>query len=438
MKVDISKTLSGVLFNSSRLNGEGLKRTEALFRAYRIAAKLNTLNLKVPRSDRVYLSMAVDYYERVLRASRKNEFIAAYSLSFPVEILYAMDVVPFQLEATGWCLAMLTGDTGRLLSAASEAGMASEICSVHRLMAGAYARHVLPRSNAILWTNVPCENGAKSGALFAKLNNCPGFLLDHPYSQTPAEVDYLVTEFKSLISFLEEKSGHKLSEKKLAEAINRVNEQLEITREIAQIRKNIPSPFPSFTFLRVLMAHLFWGGQPEATRYLKILRNELVRKTSTGRGIVAKERFRLINMNLPPLYFVGTLRKIFEEYGAVEVVNPFFLNWPDGQLDASQPLASLARKSLMNPLMSVCGSVDPSLLDALRQYVTDYKIDGAINYAHLGCSSFGGVSRLVRDTLKDAGVPMLDLSCDITDPTVISSEEMREQLVRFFELLEDR
>lgn len=143
-------------------------------------------------------------------------------------------------------------------------------------------------------------------------------------------------------------------------------------------------------------------------------------------------------MNLPPLYFVAYLEKIFREYRAVEVVNPFFLQWPEGMLDTSQPLLSLAKKSMMNPLMGVYDLNSHTMLDSLGQYIADYKIDGAINYAHIGCASFGGISRLVRDTVMEAGVPMLDLSCDITDPTVVSPDEMLEQMVRFFEQLEDR
>ncbi len=92
----------------------------------------------------------------------------------------------------------------------------------------------------------------------------------------------------------------------------------------------------------------------------------------------------------------------------------------------------------MNPLMRICGSNSQQMLESLKRNVCEYKIDGAINYAHIGCGSFGGVSRLIRDTMKEAGVPMLDLSCDITDPTVTQPEEMREQLERFFEQLEDR
>jgi len=88
--------------------------------------------------------------------------------------------------------------------------------------------------------------------------------------------------------------------------------------------------------------------------------------------------------------------------------------------------------------MGICDPLGRDMLKRLEQYVREYRIDGAINYAHIGCGSFGGVSRLVREALKKAGVPTLDLSCDITDPTVASPEEMREQIVRFVELLEDR
>lgn len=438
MKINVSKIISEALVNHSKPGGDGLNKTEKLFRAYRIAAKINALNPKIPKSDRLYLNLVIDYYVQALRASQKNDFIAAYSLGCPVEILYAMDIVPFQLEATGWLMAMLMGETSQLFTAAGEVGLATEICSVHRLMAGAFAKRLFPRPNSVLWTNMPCENSAKSGALLAKLNDCPGFFLDHPYRNIPEELDYLVAEFNKLIFFLEEQSGHKLNYNRLSEAINRSNEQIEICREISQLRKNVPSPFPSFTFLKVFMTHLLFGGQAEATLYLKTLRNELATKVRQNRGKVSRERFRLINMNLPPLYFIGPLQNIFREYGAVEVANPFFLDWKIGRLDASQPLPSLAKKSFLNPLMGICGSVDQPMLETLKQYVSEYKIDGAINYAHIGCGSFGGISRLMRDTMREAGVPMLDLSCDITDPTVTSSEEMREQLARFFELLEDR
>ena len=102
MKTNISKLISDAFFNISKLNVNGITKSEWLFRAYRIAMKLNSLNPKIPKSDRLYLNMEIDYYVRILRASKNNGFVAAYSLSCPVEILYAMGIVPLQLEATGW------------------------------------------------------------------------------------------------------------------------------------------------------------------------------------------------------------------------------------------------------------------------------------------------------------------------------------------------
>ena len=274
--------------------------------------------------------------------------------------------------------------------------------------------------------------------MLAALNHCPGFFLDHPCNNTPAEVHYLAEELKNQISFLEEKSGHRLDYDRLKEAVAQSDCQIKLCREISYLRKNVPSPFPSFTFMRVFMAHILFGGQPYATTYLETLRNELIAGIRRGKGTVTPERFRLINLNLPPLCYTGSLESIFREYGAVEVLNPFFLEWQDGTLDASQPLYSLAKKSFMNPLMGIYRPIDSSVLDKLYQFVQEYKIDGAINYAHIGCGAYGGVSRLVRDTLKNAGVPVLDLTCDLTDPTVVTPEEIREQLACFFELLEDR
>jgi hypothetical protein len=80
MKINISKTITDAAFSRAGKNGDGLERVEALFRAYRLAAGINNLNLKTPKSDRLYIKIAVDYYARVLKARRKNGFIIAYSL----------------------------------------------------------------------------------------------------------------------------------------------------------------------------------------------------------------------------------------------------------------------------------------------------------------------------------------------------------------------
>jgi len=82
---------------------------------------------------------------------------------------------------------------------------------------------------------------------------------------------------------------------------------------------------------------------------------------------------------IPPLYLMGFLEKISQEYGAVSVVEPLFSLWLEGGLDPSKPLESIARKSFLTPeSRSMYGPLTQRALDELTQSAKDYKVDGAI------------------------------------------------------------
>lgn len=69
----------------------------------------------------------------------------------------------------------------------------------------------------------------------------------------------------------------------------------------------------------------------------------------------------------------------------------------------------------------------------------DYKVDGCIYQAFIGCKHGCAVIRMVKDTLKEeCGVPTLILDGDGFDPSVVSSKEMKEKMEGFFEMLDAR
>jgi len=157
-----------------------------------------------------------------------------------------------------------------------------------------------------------------------------------------------------------------------------------------------------------------------------------------GKGAVPDERFRLMSLFIPPMYLMAFLEKISIEYGAVSVIEPFFTYWGEGKLDPAKPLESVAEKSYMIPEARMYGPMDDRALGSITKCVEDYRVDGAIYYADVGCRHSCATIKLFKDTLNDADVPVLTLDCDVVDPTVTSQEEFREKLERFFELLEDR
>ena len=415
-----------------------LDRIDAILRACRLMLRMNKARPESRKSEVLYYEMLIDYYTELASAREQGKFIAAHTVFFPSEILYAMGIVPLHTETTSWMTALFLGQYADLLAAGAELGLASEICSPHRGLAGALAIGALPRPDVVLWSNMVCDNTAKCGELLMKITGRPGFFLDRPFQRTEEEVKYFVEELRDMIAFLERESGRKMDWDRLSETVSRMDEQIELFREINKLRQTVPSPFHPQGFLELITVDYLFPGRPKATEYLRTLRDELAAAVSEHRGAVAKERYRLMTLFLPPMYLIGFLEKLSQEYGAVSATEPFFCNWGEGRLDPMKPLESIAQKSYMLPESHMFGPMSDSAIREIADSARRYKIDGAIYYADVGCRHTCATIKLFKDTLSEMDIPVLTVDCDVVDPTMTSEEEIREKLERFFELLEDR
>jgi len=69
----------------------------------------------------------------------------------------------------------------------------------------------------------------------------------------------------------------------------------------------------------------------------------------------------------------------------------------------------------------------------------EYKADGAIYWAHIGCRQTCATMRIIKDALMEQlGIPTLIMDCDLADPTYVSGEQIKDKLEEFFELLDER
>ncbi len=410
----------------------------SVIRACRLIRRMLRADPEARQSQFMYYQMLEDYFSRVLKAKEEGGFVVGHTVFFPAEIIYAMGLVPMHTETATWTMALFTGDCSDILASGARLGMAQEICTPHRGLTGAFASGALPHPEVMLWSNMVCDNTAKSGELIMEVCKCPGFFLDRPFKRSQHEIDYLVSELNDMVHFLEEKSGKKMDWDKLSEIVARMDRQIELVRRINELRKNVPTPFRPQGFLELLTVDYLFPGQPEALEYLETLYRELNEAIGMGKGAVKQERFRLMTLFIPPMYLMGFLDKISRQYGAVSVIEPFFTYWGEGRLDPLRPLESVARKSYMIPEMRMYGPLDDRALGAIVNCAEEYKVDGAIYYADVGCRHSCATIKLFKDVLAEKGVPMLVVDCDVVDATVTSEEEVSEKLQQFFELLEDR
>jgi len=417
---------------------EKKSRIESLARSARMVLRMVQGRPGTPKSDILYYKMLVNYFTRILNAPQEGNPVIAHTVFFPAEILYAMDIVPMHTEGTTWFSALFLGNTGDMLAAGAEQGLGPEVCSAHRALAGGFALGTLPRPEAVLWSNLVCDNTAKSGELLEKINRCPGFFLDHPFQHTSGEENYLVSELAELIRFLEERTGRRLDLDRLSETVVRMDREIQLLREIADLRRAVPSPFGPMSFLKLVAADYLFTGQPEAIEYLEAVRGELALMVKEGKGCLPAERFRLMLLFIPPLYLHNTIEKVLAEFGAVMVTEPYFTAWPEVKLDPSRPLESVARKCYANPPMRMYQPLDDSTISFFTESGEDYKISGAVNFAHVACRHTCATVKLFKDQFNKIDVPLLNLDCDILDPTSTTEDDMRARFEQFFELLEDR
>jgi benzoyl-CoA reductase/2-hydroxyglutaryl-CoA dehydratase subunit BcrC/BadD/HgdB len=412
---------------------------DLLIRTFRMMARMNRAHAEVRSSETLYYQMLAEYYNRIRNAHEEGKLLAAHTVFFPTEILYAMDIVPMHTEMTTWLTALFLRQQAELLAKGAELGLAPEICSPHRGVAGIFGLNAIPHPDVILWSNLICDNTAKSGELMMELSHSPGFFLDNPFQNSPGEISYLVDELKDMVHFLEEKSGRKMDWNRLSEMVTHTNQEIELYREICALRKAVPSPMSISNYLELLTADYLFPGQPEAIKYLTQLRDELKIMVQQGKGAVSDERFRLMTLFVPPMHLINYLARFFEEQGVVSVVEPLFTLWPEGEFDPSQPLQSVAMKSFLIPeRRSMYGPLGEQALQDITDSAQQYKVDGAIYWAFMGCRQSCATVRVIKEALSEVDVPMLTFDCDIVDPTVNSEEEIRDKLTQFIELLEDR
>jgi benzoyl-CoA reductase subunit B len=390
------------------------------------------------KSETAYYNMLIKYFSRIQQAAENDDFIAAHTVFFPSEIIYAMGLVPMHTESTTWTISLFTGKCDEMVSKGIELGLASEICTPHRGLAGAYALGNIPKPSVMVWSNMVCDNTAKSGELIMEMLDIPGFFLDRPFKDSGNEIAYFANELQDMITFLEEKSGKKMDWAKLEETVAHMDKEIQLVREVNELRKNIPTPFSPLGFLQLVTVDYLFTGQPEAEEYLELLLEELHQMVKEGKGAVSNEQFRLMTLFLPPIYLMSHLDKISQQHGAVSVVEPFFTYWGEGRLDPGKPLESIARKSYMIPEARMYGPMDDRAINSIKQCAKDYKVDGAIYYADVGCRHSCATIKLFKDILNDMDIPVLTVDCDVVDETSVTPGELTEKLEGFFELLEDR
>lgn len=389
-------------------------------------------------SDELYYEYISRYYQRILQAKEEGKYIVGHTVMAPIEIFFAMDVVPMHLESTASTMAILLNRYAEFLNTARAFGLTPECCSAHRILAASFVQQVLPCPDVVLWTSQSCDNTAKAGDALTELYQVPGFFLDRPYQFTDSHVNYYKKQLAELVSFLEERTGKKMDYDRLKEVVKSSLRVMELYRELYELRKAVPAPMRNRSFMNQLLIEWTYCGTPEGVKFFETVRDEVKGNVEQGRGAVAEERHRILSLFLPPFYENKLLDWMEREYGAAIVMDPMS-SWPmKVEVDPDDPMEAVARITFYrvgSRLMH--GPADVFIEDCLLN-AREFKADGALYFAHIGCRQACALIKPIKDALRqELALRTAVIDMDLMDPSFSSSDELRGKLEEFFEMLDE-
>lgn len=389
-------------------------------------------------SDTLYYELLVRYYRRLLHAHDEGKQVVAYGIFIPMEILHCFNVAPLHTEMVAINMVNLLKSHEEAFGIAKSYGLPVEMCSAHRTTAAIHVQGWLPRPDFIVWSNTICFSMSKNGELIRSLWDVPGLFLERPYRNTPKDIAFFARELEELIAFLEKQTGQKMDWTRFFEIMEHSRRVVDLQREVHDLRKRVPSPGSNRSTVQFFVMDWLYGGTPEAASYYEAVRDEVKGLADSGRSLFP-ERFRLLSLCSPPSHNWKLVDWMQKEKGASLVADTFDTHWAGWEWDPSHPLESLAAKCAADPhILTYNGPVEDTV-EAVVQDAVDFRVDGGIYWAAVGCRQGCGMVRVLKDALRQrANIPLAAIDMDVNDPTVFSDDELKDKVEGFLELLEER
>jgi predicted CoA-substrate-specific enzyme activase len=396
-----------------------------LIKAYLLRSRIFRDNSHIPPLDRIKTETL-----RMTEASfRRGSPTVLSGFLAPAEIFHVYRATPMFTEFLAPMLA--TADMApQALETTRKAGFSRDTCSFHLAVLGAALQGYLPGYSLLVGTSHLCDGQSKSLEELARRGGSGYSLLDVPQQDGPAARKYLADQLRELEDRLAGLTGYRARPGDWERVFSLSNETRELLLEVNRLRLGNGCPLygkEAFTF-GVLSLMLL------GTPFLRDRCREMVDYLRRHGGAPAGEPpYRLLWLLAYPYHRENPIAWLERECGARAVADELsHVFW--GPLDPARPHESLAEKMLANPNL---GPVE-GRLGMVRELARQGRVEGVVHYSHSGCRQGNGGVRPVMDTVRDMGLPFVELHGDCIDRTQFGWGQMRTRLEGFIELMAAR
>jgi benzoyl-CoA reductase/2-hydroxyglutaryl-CoA dehydratase subunit BcrC/BadD/HgdB len=357
---------------------------------------------------------------------KKVIYVSAYA--FPMEILAAFDVVPFDFELASGMIGTTRMAVPAMLEC-EERGYSSDVCSFHRIALGGFYLNHFPRPDLLLTTSFYCDGKAKTNEILAILHEKEAMLLQVPAEVSRDSLGYVEQQLRQIAAKIATTVGQPFDEDRLKEAVRSSNRARKSQQKMLSLLKHRPAPWGGSQLISFSINSLWLAGTEVKERLNSLFVQEMEERIQADEG--SPERHRIYWLAWIPTYPSGLFDILAEHQVSVPLCETFRVFWDE--IDVESPFEGLALKCLKNPF------VGPGArrTEGLETIAEEYAVDGAMLFATPACRHSKSTHRLLRDQTMQLGVPFLTLDMDISDPRGHSAERTRARVEEFIELLDE-
>ncbi len=381
------------------------------------------------------------YYLDAMTAAEKSKPVAWITSGGPVEPLIAMDIIPIYPENYGAMIG--ASKMGEELCIKSEdMGYSQDLCSYARSdIACAVVKGGpiggLPKPDMLICCNNICGTVLKWYEVQARYFNVPLFILDTPVCHTgytPEIAKYVRTQIDEYIRFLETVTKKSFDHDRMQEVGKTSLEGQLLWQKVLNTTAHKPAPMSAFDAFFFLALIVTLRGTTTAVDFYKELLAEMQERIENGIGIVPKEKYRLLWDNLPIWYRLKWLSGKFSDHNACLVADTYTSAWCSAisYIDEKRFLDSMA-EAYTRIYLNI--GVD-QMADQVLSMIKFYDVDGFVMHSNRSCKpySFGqlDIQRIVEEK---AGIPVLMIEADMTDPRNFSQSQVETRIDAFMEII---
>jgi benzoyl-CoA reductase subunit C len=250
-----------------------------------------------------------------------------------------------------------------------------------------------------------------------------------PRKISPAAYDLYELEVREFIRRLAEFTGAPIGSEDLQKAIEIYNKRRDLLRSLYQMNKTDDPPLTGSELQTILNASVSLPPE-EFNSKLETLVTQLPLSQRRAKG-----EFRIM-LSGSPLNNPEFVRAI-EEQGGLVVIDELCTGiryWWEGVDYAADPVKALCRRYLHN---FACPRMEPSddRLQRIARVVKDYRVQAVVTQMVRYCVPQTLEQPLVRDMLRDMGIPVLELDIEYG---MGGTGQITTRLQAFFEMLRGR